>query len=72
MQANTIKPILSEEDVRRKVKDLGTEISKDYRNRTVHVVGVLEDSFVFMADYGPCHHLTGEVPFPEGNRPGCR
>ena len=50
MQTNTIKPLLSEEEVRRKVKDLGAEISKDYRDRTVHVVGVLEDSFVFMAD----------------------
>ena len=50
MKTNTLQPIVSEEEVRQKIKDLGAEISKDYGDRTVHVVGVLEDSFVFMAD----------------------
>jgi len=32
------------------VKEIGRQISNDYRGHTIHVLGVLENSFVFMAD----------------------
>jgi hypoxanthine phosphoribosyltransferase len=45
-----LKPILTTEQIQKRVKELGRQISDDYRGRQVHVLGVLENSFLFMAD----------------------
>ncbi len=45
-----IKEYLSEEKIKQRVEELGAEISKDYAGEEVVVVGVLNGSFIFMAD----------------------
>ncbi|MBK24462.1 MAG: hypoxanthine phosphoribosyltransferase [Halobacteriovorax sp.] len=45
-----IKEYLSEEKIKQRVAELGAEISKDYAGEEVVVVGVLNGSFIFMAD----------------------
>lgn len=45
-----LKIVVSEKDIRTRVRELARQISKDYAGKTLHVVGVLEDCFVFMAD----------------------
>ncbi len=48
---NDIKKILiSEEDIQRRVKQLGEEISRDFAGKNLLMVGVLKGSVVFMAD----------------------
>ena len=42
--------VLSAEQIRKRVQELGRQISNDFRGKTVHVVGVMENGFVFMAD----------------------
>lgn len=42
--------ILSEEQIREKVCELGNEISKDYANKNLLVVGVLKGSAIFVSD----------------------
>lgn len=42
--------LLSEEDIRVRVKELGAQISKDYEGRSLVLVCVLKGSFVFAAD----------------------
>ena len=44
------KIVLSAEQIRKRVQELGRQISNDFRGKTVHVVGVMENGFVFMAD----------------------
>ena len=42
--------LLSEDEIRKRVKELAAEISADYRDRCPVFIGVLNGSFIFMAD----------------------
>ncbi|MBI4610912.1 MAG: hypoxanthine phosphoribosyltransferase [Candidatus Rokubacteria bacterium] len=42
--------LLSEEAIQAEVQRLGREISKDYADRTLHLIAVLKGSVVFLAD----------------------
>lgn len=45
-----LKVIVSEQDIRKRVRELARQINKDYAGKTLHAVGILENCFVFMAD----------------------
>jgi hypoxanthine phosphoribosyltransferase len=45
-----LKIVFDEREIRKRVRELGKQISRDYAGRTLQVVGILEDCFVFMAD----------------------
>jgi hypoxanthine phosphoribosyltransferase len=45
-----LKIVVSEKDLRKRVREIARQINRDYAGKTLHVVGILEDSFVFMAD----------------------
>jgi hypoxanthine phosphoribosyltransferase len=51
--------LISSEDIRQRVMELGHEINADYGDRPVVLVGVLKGSFIFMADL--IRHLTCPV-----------
>ncbi len=42
--------LVSEDDIKRRVKELGEEISRDYANKEICVLCVLTGSFMFAAD----------------------
>lgn len=42
--------LLSEEELKKRVKELGEQISRDYAGKEIVFVGVLRGSFIFMAD----------------------
>lgn len=42
--------LLSEQQIQQKVSELATAISQIYGQRTVHVVGLLDNAFIFTAD----------------------
>jgi hypoxanthine phosphoribosyltransferase len=44
------KILLSTEQIQKRVKELGAQITADFRGKTCCVVGVLENGFMFMAD----------------------
>ena len=44
------KVLLSEEEIAAKVKELGTQITRDYQGKNLMMVSVLKGSVVFMAD----------------------
>lgn len=48
--AGRLKVIASEKDVRKRVREMAKQINKDYAGKTLLVVGVLENCFIFMAD----------------------
>lgn len=47
---NHLRVIFTERQVRKRVNELAQEISRDYRGQALHVIGILENSFMFMAD----------------------
>ena len=50
MREDILSILLSEEDIQKRVAELGAQISKDYEGKEPLFVGVLKGSFVFMAD----------------------
>lgn len=42
--------LITEEEIRKRVKELAREISTEYRNKDPLFVGILKGSFIFMAD----------------------
>ena len=48
---NDIKEILiSEEDVKKRIKELGEKISKDYENKDLVLIGILKGAVIFMSE----------------------
>jgi len=43
-------PIITEQEIQNKVKELADAISKDYQDKTPLLVGILKGAWVFMAD----------------------
>jgi hypoxanthine phosphoribosyltransferase len=50
LDTKNLKVIASAEQIQKRVAELARQISQDYLGKTLYVVGVLEDSFLFMAD----------------------
>jgi hypoxanthine phosphoribosyltransferase len=46
----SLRPVITAEQVEKRVLEMARQISDHYRGRTLHVVAVLENSFMFMAD----------------------
>jgi len=44
------KVLYTEEQIRKRVEEIAREVDKDFKGTDLCVVGLLEDSFVFMAD----------------------
>ena len=53
MNATRLEPlrqVITTEQIQKRVKELGRQISDDYKGETIHALAVLENSFIFMAD----------------------
>jgi hypoxanthine phosphoribosyltransferase len=55
--------VVSEEQLRRRVAELGAEISRDYAGRAPLLVGVLKGAFMFMSDLARAIALPVEFDF---------
>lgn len=45
-----LKLIISPEEIQERIKQLGEEITRDYENKELIVIGILKGAFIFMAD----------------------
>ena len=52
MPTQTSKPqaVISAEQIQKRVRELARHISDDYKGKTVHALGVLENGFIFLSD----------------------
>ena len=50
IQARYPRVIISAEQIRKRVQEMARQISSDFQGKTIHVVGVMENGFIFMAD----------------------
>src|SRR4029453_16199811 len=57
--------LITEDEIRGRIAEIGRQISKDYAGRTVTLIGILKGSFVFLADLirAISLELTVEVDF---------
>jgi hypoxanthine phosphoribosyltransferase len=60
--------VYSEKQIQKRVRELAKQIDRDYKGKTLHVVGIREDCFMFMADLVRCltipvvcHFMKGEI-----------
>jgi hypoxanthine phosphoribosyltransferase len=60
MQSGLGTILISEDQIRRRIADMGQQISKDYAGRTVTFVGILKGSFIFLADM--IRAVSTEIP----------
>ena len=49
-RVQTLRQVISTEHIQKRVKELGRQISDDYKGTTIQALAVLENSFMFMAD----------------------
>jgi len=52
--------LISQDQIRRRIAELGQQISRDYAGRTVTFVGILKGSFIFLADV--IRAVSPEIP----------
>jgi hypoxanthine phosphoribosyltransferase len=63
-----LRCVYSEQQIQKRVRELAKQIDRDYKGKTLHVVGILEDCFIFMADLVRrltipvvCHFMKVEI-----------
>ena len=57
------KLIISETEIQKRVKELGTAISSDYGDKPLVMIGILNGAFIFMADLARQITLPVEIDF---------
>ena len=55
--------LIGEEEIKRKVEELGRQISADYKGKKVWVISILKGAFVFMSDLVRNLDLDVEIDF---------
>jgi len=58
-----VKTLLSERTIRRRVNQLGQQITKDYKDKSIVLLCVLKGSFIFAADLVRQIHLPMKIAF---------
>ncbi len=60
--------VYSENQVQKRIREIASQVNRDYQGKTLHVVGILENCFVFMADLVRhikvptiCHFIKAEM-----------
>src|ERR1700758_2131718 len=49
-RSGVLRPVITAEQIQRRVKELGRQISEDYKGQTIQMLAVRENAFVFLAD----------------------
>jgi hypoxanthine phosphoribosyltransferase len=49
-KVESLRQVIAAEQIRKRVKELGRQISDDYQGQTIQALAVLENAFMFMAD----------------------
>ncbi len=63
MERDIKEILISEDQIQQKVKELGKQITRDYKGKDPILVGVLNGAVIFMADLMRCIDIPIEVDF---------
>lgn len=65
---NHLRVIFTEKQIKKRVSELAAQVNRDSQGKTLHVIGILENCFLFMADLVRnltvpviCHFLKAET-----------
>ncbi len=45
-----LRTVISADQIQKRVREMGRQISDDYRGQSIHLLALLENGFIFMAD----------------------
>jgi hypoxanthine phosphoribosyltransferase len=72
LRVEPLRQVISTEQIQKRVKELGRQISDDYKGQTVQMLAVLENAFMFQADLVRvldvpvvCHFIKPKYTRPE-------
>lgn len=63
MEKDILKVLLTEEEIKNKVSEIGEQISKDYNGKKLLLVSILKGSVVFMADLMRSIKIPAHIDF---------
>nr|WP_027718500.1 hypoxanthine phosphoribosyltransferase [Desulfovirgula thermocuniculi] len=63
MHPDAERVLITAEEISRRVKELGEEISRDYAGKEILVVGILKGAAIFMADLVRCLTIPVQLDF---------
>lgn len=63
MKNDILKILVSEEEIKTKVSELGAQISEDYKDKNLLLVSILKGSVVFMADLMRAITIPAKIDF---------
>ncbi|MDD4164702.1 MAG: hypoxanthine phosphoribosyltransferase [Eubacteriales bacterium] len=63
MFSNVEKTLLTEEQIKNRIKEMAKQISDDYRDKNLLIIGVLKGSVVFMSDLMRALDINSKVDF---------
>ena len=63
--AETVRVLVEEEEVDKRIRDLGEQISKDYEGKEVHLICVLKGGVFFMCELAKSLRLFTLLDKPE-------
>src|SRR3954451_12074297 len=62
-RSEPMRQVITAEQVQKRVKELGRQISDDYKGQTIQMLAVLENAFMFLADLVRAIDVPVGVPF---------
>ena len=63
MKDDVLKVLLTEQEIKAKVADLGAKITQEYQGKDLLIVTVLKGAVVFLADLMRCIDMPAEIDF---------
>jgi hypoxanthine phosphoribosyltransferase len=63
MDVQSLRPLISEQEIGRRVRELALELSRDYKGRSPLFLGVLKGAYVFLADLTRLMDEPPEIDF---------
>ena len=63
MEQDILKVLISEEDLKKRVQEMGDELYEQFQGKNPIFLGVLKGSFVFIADLMRACQLQSDIEF---------
>lgn len=77
LKPEQLRVVIPAEQVQKRVREMGRQISDDYRGQSIHALALLENGFMFMADLVRalevpviCQFIKPKYRKQQGNTPG--
>jgi hypoxanthine phosphoribosyltransferase len=63
MPESPLRVLVSAEQIRQRIREISAQIEADHPNGSIHLIGILKGSFIFLADLARALHKPARVDF---------